>query len=383
MKQPLLFRFGFIGNRPKDSLVIMVFILDRIMVADLKTTPTEIKAFADASKTLSALTGHSPEDFAEELNRQAELIRHHDLTDGLLVRLTREAMAWLEECLDQAKLTKVLDAATEVALSDERLHKRELMILFDLALISISGLNQLKSWFNRFRDGCLEKFPASHPIIRILQEIAGITEMPVTTARLTLIKRPDEVRGILIPPLTFTYPEFADWLTSVSMIRAAQHREAPLNQTRIIYTAEQINIQKGLIRWSAITGPKDDQLEDGYQAVRRWCSAVRESKGSIPFPDGQLFSAVIFGSNGNSFADCCLPDHRRAGQWYITCTKHEDTIDVHAVDVSGSPHQTYWCPEMAAEVSERLNIGIQLVDGTFPMDPEGRTRILNVIRQQF
>ena len=391
MSQPLLFRFGFLRSKTRDALAVVVFLLDRIIVADLKTTRQERNAFREAAALLAGLPGlqmpgggaPSPEDFTDELSRQADLISYHGLSDGLMVRLSREAIAWLEEHLSPGDREQILEAATEVALSDERLHKRELMILYDLALASIVGFHQLKSWFINFYNSCIARYAAQHPVVQVLQEISGITDMPVAGARLTLMQRPDEVREILIPPLSLTYDEFADWITTVSLIRASQHRRAPMNQTRIVYNTGDIMVQKGLIRWSDVSGPEDEQLSEAHHAVRRWAQAVRDGQGSIPFPDGQVFSVVAFGSNGDSFQDCCLPDHQRPGQWYITCVKQTESIEVHAVDLTGEPHRIFWCPEMADELSRTIGIPQQLADGRYPLDAEDRRRLLAAARHHF
>lgn len=376
MSHPLLSAYGYFDPQNEKKFVAAIFILDRILIADEQTVKQEWDQFKKTAAELSAAFNVQADDFFEELKRQFQILKKFNLSDGQLLRLTREAIEVVEEEFSPTLKKKFLNACKHLILSDAYIHKRELMILYDLTTVCTESINDLRSFFQDLQMECKKKFQEDHPVNEILTEMLSIVKRSSPKARMALIQRPDEVREALIPPLSFTYEEFADWITTVSFLRAAQHREAPLNHTRTNYSIGNMTAQKGLIKLVSVVDEDDEQLTEAHDFTKKWCAAVRDNKGNFPFPDQTIFSICIFGSNGDNFTDCCLPNQNTPGLWYITCIKQSQTIEVHAFDISGDNPPTYWCPEMADKLSVQLNIPQNLVDGNYPLDEAGRLKIL-------
>lgn len=376
MSYPLLTVYGFLDAPHRRPLVAAVFIMERIIMADGKSVRTEKEQWEKNAEQLSGSFGVSTGDFAQERKRQTELIRRSGIADQLLVRFTREALAVAEDEFTPDMKSDFLSACAYLAMSDELLHKRELMILYDLAAVCTDSIKELRVFFAEFQQACAGRFAAQHPVNVTLGEMLGLVKLTMPKARMALLQRPDENSEATIPPLALTYEEFADWITTVSFLRAAQHRQAPMNHTRTGYTLLNMNAQKGLIKLMSVADENDEQLTEAHAFTRQWCAAVRDNKGNFPFPDGQVFGVSIFGSNGDTLSDCCLPNNELPGIWHITCIKQAKTIEVHAFDISGDDPPTYWCPEAADRLAARLSIPQELVDGTYPMEEAGRMRIL-------
>ena len=380
----LLHHYGYLNDdRMHDDVSMVVYILDRIIVADLKMTRDERITFLKIASDLADVLGCPAKAFAEMLRHHGSLQEEQEIGDGLLLRMTRDALGYLEQHLTSDQRRTVFEKALELALSDELLHKRELMVLFELAAISTGRAEELQTTFRQLHEATRRRLPADHPVVTTLEEFLGIVSLPWPEARLKLIQRPDDPSDTPIPPLVFTYAEWADWICHVSVVRAGQHRKAPMNHTRITYTMGNMTVQKGLIKWMALTGPEDEQLDEARDFCHQWCEAVQKGIGNVPFPDDQIFSAIVFGSDGDSFSDCCLPSRHRPGQWHITCRKQKETIEVHAFDISGDDPSTYWCPEMSDRLSARTGLRADMTDGRYPADPAARTLLLDEAREKF
>lgn len=383
MHHPLLSAFGYLDDPRNKRFVASVFIIDRILIADEKTVKEEWDQFRLLSDELSVEFDIESVQFGIELQRQFSILSSRDLSDGLLVRLTREAIEIVDKDFSVDLKEKFLNACKDLALSDRYLHKRELMILYDLASVCTKSLSDLRTFFLDFKKECKKKFPSDHTLNEILDDMFSIVKLSSSKARMALIQRPDEVRKSLIPPLSFTYDEFADWITTISFLRAAKNRQAPMNHTRTNYSIGNMTAQKGLIKLISVSDDKDEQLIEAHDYTRKWCEAVRDNVGNFPFPDDQVFSVCIFGSNGDTFNDCCLPNPKSSGLWYITCIKKPQTVEVHAFDISGDSPSTYWCPELADKLSVRLDIPQKLVDGSYPLDDIGRMKLLKSAMRLF
>ena len=76
------------------------------------------------------------------------------------------------------------------------------------------------------------------------------------------------------------------------------------------------------------------------------------------------------------------PDFSKEGIWKITCKKISSGIEIHAFDISGD-NVTYWCPEVAKELSQKLSIDVDLLNGNYPTEQEDRDLIINNTRALF
>lgn len=384
MKTNLLQRFGFLGSHPSENdLSMVVYLLDRIIVADLKMTDPERIAFEHISAKLASVLDYPAEKFSRMLARHSSLIEQNKLSDALLVRLTRDALNHVSARIPAESRRCVFEGALELALSDAYLHKRELMLLYDLAHACLEDMEGIRTSFSTLYHNCKNRFEPEHPVIKGLEEILDVAHAPVARARMELLQKPDELRPHLAPPLVMTYSEWADWITTISLIRAHQHRNALMNHTRVSYSSAGLTIIKGLIKWISLSGPDDIQIDEAHDFCHQWCTAVRENRGKVPFPEGQLFSVVVFGSNGDSFSDCCSPRPDRRGQWYITCRRHAQYIEVHAFDILDEGPVTYWCPENAETLSAVTGIDLRMLDGHYPADLKMRHQVLREARELF
>ena len=179
-----------------------------------------------------------------------------------------------------------------------------------------------------------------------------------------------------IPPAFFTFDEFADFLLVISLVRASQQREAIMNHTRIFW-GETIQSAKGLIKLMGIKDADDIQIDKMHNRSKKWCNAIKDDMS-----DEQIFHPFVFGDNDDTIDGTMNPNQEKEGIWHLTCKKIESGIELHAFDITGDS-KTYFCPETANELAEKISIDEHWVDGSFPADQDKRNEIIKITRAIF
>jgi len=205
------------------------------------------------------------------------------------------------------------------------------------------------------------------------------------SVKISILGRPDPRVEGNIPPVLFTDEEFADWIMIVSLVRASQNKRALMNQSRVYWTigkttdGRTMTSEKGLIKFFNITSSEDDQIDESLDFTRAWCKAVRDDIGNVKMIDETIFQIVVFGEDDHP---SLAPDFSRDGLWKITCKKINSGIELHAFDISGDS-TTYWCPETAKELAEKISLDRDILDGSFSIDQSERDEIISSTRALF
>ena len=246
-------------------------------------------------------------------------------------------------------------------------------------------IDAVNTVFSRFYERIIKIHSADHQMAKALMSLMNFIAENPKSVKISILGLPDPRAEGNIPPVLFTYEEFADWIMIISLIRTSQQRRALMNQTRVYWNIAKTNdgrtmvAQKGLIKFFSISNPNDDQIDESLDFTRAWCNAIREGIGNIPMIDEQIFEIIVFGENDQQ---SILPDFEREGLWKITCKKISSGIELHAFDITGDAN-TYWCPETAKELAEKISLKCDWLNGNFPIDQSERDEIISSIRALF
>ena len=70
------------------------------------------------------------------------------------------------------------------------------------------------------------------------------------------------------------------------------------------------------------------------------------------------------------------------GYYAVGLAMNLPKAEIHAFDISGD-NSTYCCPEVAKELSQKLSIDVDLLNGNYPTKQEDRDLIINNTRALF
>tara|TARA_B100000029_G_scaffold513563_1_gene613547 strand:+ start:2867 stop:4054 length:1188 start_codon:yes stop_codon:yes gene_type:complete len=387
-KYPMLFEKGIMGAANMGVFTpIVVFLMDRIMITDNEVTPEETDMFKQLSNEYGELFGFGSGNFMMELMRIGNIYGDY-ISFSEDARMTWEAVEFVASEFDEEQKKAMVDILERLATSDEYLDKKEMSILYAAVMACYKEIDVVNTVFSRFYERIIKIHSADHQMAQALMHLMNLIADDPKSVKISILGRPDPRAEGNIPPVLFTYEEFADWIMIVSLVRASQNKRALMNQSRVYWTignttdGRTMTSQKGLIKFINISSSGDDQIQEALDFSRGWCDAVKNGTGNVPFPDEQIFQTFLFGDDDDEFGDCMLPNLTKSGIWKITCKKINSGIELHAFDITGDS-KTYWCPETAKELAEKISLDRDLLNGNFPIEQSERDEIITSIKERF
>jgi hypothetical protein len=384
-KYPMLFEKGIMGAANMGIFApIVVFLMDRIMIADNEITPEETAMFDKLSLEYGDLFGFGSGNFKVELMRIANIYENY-ISFSEDARMTWEAVEFVGGEFDEKQKTAMVDILVRLATSDKYFDKKEMSILYAAVMACHDEIDAVTSVFSVLYENIIKVYNADHQMAKALMSLMNFIAEDPKSVKMSILGLPDPRAEGNIPPVLFTDEEFADWIMIISLIRASQQRRALMNQTRVYWNIAKtgdgrtVGAQKGLIRFFSISNPNDDQIDESLDFTRAWCNAIREGIGNVPMIDEQIFEIIVYGENEQQ---SILPDFEREGLWKITCKKISSGIELHAFDITGDS-KTYWCPETAKELAAKIDLDPNWINGTFPIEQNERDEIIASVREHF
>ena len=384
-KYPILNEKGILGAANIGVFApIVVFLMDRIMIADNEITPQESDMFDKLSNKYGDLFGFGPGNFIAEVMRIGNIYENY-ISTSEDARMTWEAVEFVGSEFDEEQKNAMVDILVRLATSDEYIDKKEMSILYAAVMACHDEIDAITSVFSGLYENIIKVYNADHQMAKALMSLMNFIAEDPKSVKMSILGLPDPRAEGNIPPVLFTDEEFADWIMIISLIRASQQRRALMNQTRVYWNIAKIGdgrtvgAQKGLIRFFSISNPNDDQIDESLDFTRAWCKAIREGIGNVPMIDEQIFEIIVYGENEQQ---SILPDFEREGLWKITCKKISSGIELHAFDITGNS-KTYWCPETAKELAEKIDLEPNWINGTFPIAQNERNEIIASVREYF
>ena len=381
-KYPMLFEKGIMGAANMGVFApIVVFLMDRIVSTDNKLTPEESDMFDQLSHEYGDLFGFGSSNFMVESMRICNIYENfiHISEDA---RMTWEAVEFVASEFDDEQKKAMVDILERLATSDKYLDKKEMSILYAAVMGCYEEIDAVNTVFSKFYERIIKIHSADHQMAKALMSLMNFIAEDPKSVKISILGLPDPRAEGNIPPVLFTYEEFADWILLVSLIRASQQRKAKMNHTRVYWNMGPIHSQKGLIKFINLESSDDDQIQEALDFSRGWCDAVKNGTGNVPFPDEQIFQTFLFGDDDDEFGDCMQPNLTKSGIWKITCQKVRSGIELHAFDITGDS-KTYWCPETAKELAVKIDLERDWLNGNFPIAQSERDEIINKVRASF
>jgi len=381
-KYPILFEKDIMGAANMGVFApIVVFLMDRIMITDNEVTLEESHMFDQLSNEYGNLFGFGSGNFKVELMRIGNIYGNY-ISISEDARMTWEAVEFVASEFDEEQKKAMVDILERLATSDEYLDKKEMSILYAAIMACYEEIDAINTVFSRFYERIIKIHSADHQMAQALMHLINLIADDPKSVKISVLGRPDPRTEGNIPPVLFTYEEFADWILLVSLIRASQQRKAKMNHTRVYWNVGIGQVQKGFIKFINLNSSDDDQIQEALDFSRGWCDAVKNGTGNVPFPDEQIFQTFLFGDDDDDFGDCMLPNLTKSGIWKITCKKISSGIELHAFDITGDS-KTYWCPEMAKELAVKISLDRDWLNGNFPIEQSERDEIITSIRERF
>lgn len=384
-KYPMLFEKGIMGAANMGIFApIVVFLMDRIMIADNEITPEETAMFDKLSLEYGDLFGFGSGNFKVELMRIANIYENY-ISFSEDARMTWEAVEFVGGEFDEKQKTAMVDILVRLATSDKYFDKKEMSILYAAVMACHDEIDAVTTVFSGLYENIIKVYNADHQMAKALLSLMNFIAEDPKSVKMSLLGLPDPRAEGNIPPVLFTDEEFADWIMIISLIRASQQRRDLMSQTRVYWNIAETDdgrkmvAQKGLIKFFSISNPNDDQIDESLDFTRSWCNAIREGIGNVPMIDEQIFEIIVYGENDQL---SILPDFEREGLWKITCKKISSGIELHAFDITGNS-KTYWCPETAKELAAKIDLDPNWINGTFPIDQNERNEIIASVREHF
>jgi hypothetical protein len=300
-------------------------------------------------------------------------------------RMTWEAVEFVASEFDDEQKKAMVNILDRLATSDGYLDKKEMSILYAAVMGCYEEIDAVNTVFSRFYERIIKTHSADHQMAKALMSLMNFIAEDPKSVKISILGRPDPRVEGNIPPVLFTDEEFADWTMIISLVRTSQNKRALMNQSRVYWTigkttdGRTMTSEKGLIKFFNITSSEDDQIDESLDFTRAWCKAVRDEIGNVKMIDETIFQIVVFGEDDHP---SLAPDFSRDGLWKITCKKINSGIELHAFDISGDS-TTYWCPETAKELAEKISLDCDWLNGNFPIEQSERDEIITSIRGRF
>jgi hypothetical protein len=384
-KYPILFEKDIMGAANMGVFApIVVFLMDRIMITDNEVTPEESDMFDQLSNEYGDLFGFGSGNFMVELMRIGNIYGNY-ISISEDARMTWEAVEFVASEFDDEQKKAMVNILDRLATSDGYLDKKEMSILYAAVMGCYEEIDAVNTVFSRFYERIIKTHSADHQMAKALMSLMNFIAEDPKSVKISILGRPDPRVEGNIPPVLFTDEEFADWTMIISLVRTSQNKRALMNQSRVYWTigkttdGRTMTSEKGLIKFFNITSSEDDQIDESLDFTRAWCKAVRDEIGNVKMIDETIFQIVVFGEDDHP---SLAPDFSRDGLWKITCKKINSGIELHAFDISGDS-TTYWCPETAKELAEKISLDCDWLNGNFPIEQSERDEIITSIRGRF
>jgi hypothetical protein len=346
---------------------IIAFLMDRIISTDNVCTDEELTAVDDLANKHKNLFG---------LGVKLEIIRQAERYDNFVAISEDERMIW--EALDFVKnefnkkeKSALIDISIGLAISDKYLDNKELSLIFGVVEACEDNTEKIIKTFTSLyeilkrkkdddSDGIIKNSASNVQMENAVLKLINIISTEPKNVKLSVLGQPDPRLEGNIPPVLYSYEEFADWITIISLIRASRNANALINSTRVIWKIGPLSMQKGLIRY--FKGTLKSDIDEIIKFNRGWCNAIKTKSGNVPLIDDQIFEFFIFGSDSNLF----ILDYDIEGVWKITIKRTSSNfgLELHAFDISGNS-KTFWCPDEAVSLSKLLNLDHNLLNGNF------------------
>ena len=302
-KYPILNEKGILGAANIGVFApIVVFLMDRIMIADNEITPQESDMFDKLSNKYGDLFGFGPGNFIAEVMRIGNIYENY-ISTSEDARMTWEAVEFVGSEFDEEQKNAMVDILVRLATSDEYIDKKEMSILYAAVMACHDEIDAVTSVFSGLYENIIKVYNADHQMAKALMSLMNFIAEDPKSVKMSILGLPDPRAEGNIPPVLFTDEEFADWIMIISLIRASQQRRALMNQTRVYWNIAKtgdgrtVGAQKGLIRFFSISNPNDDQIDESLDFTRAWCNAIREGIGNMPMIDGQIIEIIVYGEN--------------------------------------------------------------------------------------
>lgn len=379
-KYPMLHQKGIMGAANFGIFApITVFLMDRMMITDDEVTTEEAEMFKKLAGQYGGLFGFDESTFMAELMRIGNIYDNY-ISFSEDARMTWEAVDLVGAEFDQEQKRGVVDILERLATSDEYLDNKEMSILYAVVMACYDDIDAVNTIFNRLYERIIKTYDPNHQMAKALMRLMNFIAEDPTSVKLSILGRPDPRTEGNIPPMLLTDNEFADWVVTISLSRALRFRDTIMNQSRIYWNIAEteegkvLSAQKGLIKYFSLSGSDDEQIDESINFTKDWIKAIRDGSGNVKMLDETIFQLIIL--------DGLTPDFSKEGIWKITCKKISSGIEIHAFDISGD-HTTYWCPEVAKELSQKLSIDVDLLNANYPTEQEDRDLIINNTRALF
>ena len=381
-KYPMLFEKRIMGAANFGVFSpIVVFLMDRVVSSDNKLTQEESVMFDQLSHEYGALFGIGSSSFMVESIRICNIYENfiHSSEDA---RMTWEAVEFVGNEFNYEEKVAMVDILERLATCDKYLDNKELSIFYAVVMACHSEIDSINKIFTQLYERIVKMHTADHQMAKALMILINFISEDPKNVKLTILGTPDPKLEGNIPPVFYTYEEFADWITVISLARATKQRNAFMNQTRVFWKMGPIVAQKGLIKFCKIQGSEDKQIHECIESTRAWCNAIKKGIGNVPFPNDQIVEIFVFGDNDDTVSDAVILNQKNKGIWKITCKKITSGFELHAFDITGDPI-TYWCPDAVSKLEKKIPIDKHWVNGSFPINQNERNEIINKIIASF
>tara|TARA_B100000963_G_scaffold361338_1_gene396245 strand:- start:1576 stop:2718 length:1143 start_codon:yes stop_codon:yes gene_type:complete len=371
-KYPLLSQKNILGAANMGIYSpIVVFLMYRSILSDGKYSNDESTAFDELSKKHGDLFGFGSTTFQFELMRIDRIYNAYiSLSED--ARMIDEAIEFVKEEFDQEQKDAIVNILETLSISDSILDHNELSILYSVVLACSSGKSQIAETFHKFYEQIVKTRGANHQMAKSLVVLINLIENDTKNIKYSYLQGSDSNEDSSVPPMLLSDSEFAEWLILVTLSNAIKNKEAFMLQVRIHWSI----FQKGLIKFFGFNSrdDKDEQIDEAIQNTKQWVEAAREDIGNVSMKDETVFEIFLF-------ADAFQPDFNKENVWKISCKKAKSGIEIHAFDIS-EDNTTYWIPENAIQLADKLSLESTLFKTTQLMDSGQRKKMLEIIKSK-
>tara|TARA_Y100000768_G_scaffold225351_1_gene170152 strand:+ start:1204 stop:2352 length:1149 start_codon:yes stop_codon:yes gene_type:complete len=365
----------------ESSLVhapVVVFLMDRIIISDARVTMEESKSFDSLSKDYVKIFGFGENTFQLELLRIGKIYNNF-VSEAEDARMISEAVDYVANEFNYDEKLALIDILEKLAISDNVLNNKELSILYSIVEITFNNTSEVLNAFTKIYEKIVKKHSKDHQMSSSLLYLMNLISEDPKSVKSSIQGRPDPQNEGNIPPVLLTDEEFRDWIILLSLKRASKYKSALMNQSRVYWQiAQNMRAEKGLIKFFNITSSTDPQIDEAIIFTNEWIKNVGGEQANIKMENETVFSVVIFGDE-KSFL---TPDFSREDVWRITCKKVQSGFEIHAFDISRES-KTYWCPESSVELSKKIQIEENWINGKFSRDKDVRANSILNLRKEF
>lgn len=350
---------------------IVVFLMYRAVLSDGEFSNGESMAFDQLSEKYGDLFGFGSSSFKFELMRIDKIYNDYiSLSED--ARMVDEAIEFVHEEFDKDQKNAIVDILETLAISDLILDHKELSILYSVVLACSRGKNEIAETFHKFHEQIIKTKGVEHPMAKSLMFLINLIENDTKNIKYSYLQSSDANEDGGVPPILLSDSEFAEWLIIITLSNAIKNKGSFMLQARIHWSI----FQKGLIKFFGFNSrdDKEEQIDEAILNTKQWVNAAREDIGNVSMKDDTVFEVFLF-------ADAFQPDFNKENVWKISCKKVKSGIEIHAFDIS-EDNTTYWIPENAMQLADKLSLEPTLFESTQLMDSGQRKKMLEIIKSK-